>query len=189
MPGFIGKKLCPDLLIVPTNFKAYQVASKEVREILGQYDPNFCPMSLDEAYLDMTEHIHLREGLGKKERTYPKRVDPQRLCRCENLQKSPSTCKSPSKNPPTGCVSDPTDTGVERKTLTLNSGKTVDNTMSQINVTTCPSCGKATSAEHLQELETFGTTVEEAVREMRFRIQQKTELTASAGILNCNLEV
>lgn len=31
------------------------------------------------------------------------------------------------------------------------------------------------------ELEIFGTSVEEAVREMRFRIEQKTMLTASAG--------
>lgn len=31
MPGFIAKKLCPDLVIVPTNFDKYRAVSKEVR--------------------------------------------------------------------------------------------------------------------------------------------------------------
>ncbi|ROT71354.1 putative DNA polymerase kappa isoform X5 [Penaeus vannamei] len=57
MPGFIGKKLCPDLVIVRPDFTKYKQASKEIQEIFSQYDPNFCPMSLDEAYLDITEYL------------------------------------------------------------------------------------------------------------------------------------
>ena len=42
------------------------------------------------------------------------------------------------------------------------------------------------------EVEVFGTCAEEAVREMRFRIEQKTSLTASAGerdaVCSCSLE-
>lgn len=37
--------------------------------------------------------------------------------------------------------------------------------------------------------EVFGTSVEEAVREMRFRIEQKTKLTASAGERKATLEI
>lgn len=33
MPGFIAKKLCPHLIIVPLNFKKYQEVSKEVSEL------------------------------------------------------------------------------------------------------------------------------------------------------------
>ena len=33
MPGFIGKKLCPNLKIVPTNFDKYRAVSSVVREI------------------------------------------------------------------------------------------------------------------------------------------------------------
>lgn len=58
MPGFIGKKLCPDLVIVPLNFTKYKQASKEVQEVFAEYDANFCPMSLDEAYLNVTEYMH-----------------------------------------------------------------------------------------------------------------------------------
>ena len=57
MPGFIGKKLCPDLVIVPCNFKRYKEISSVVREVFAKYDPNFCPMSLDEAYLDVTDYL------------------------------------------------------------------------------------------------------------------------------------
>ena len=51
MPGFIGKKLCPQLTIVPPNFEKYTAVSKVVRDVFREYDPEFCPVSLDEAYL------------------------------------------------------------------------------------------------------------------------------------------
>ncbi|XP_033120741.1 DNA polymerase kappa-like [Anneissia japonica] len=72
MPGFIAKKLCPDLILVPSNFEKYHKASKKVQDILKAYDPNFCPMSLDEAYLDLTEHLANRQSLTEEERTYYK---------------------------------------------------------------------------------------------------------------------
>jgi len=58
MPGFIAKKLCPNLKIVPTNFEKYREVSNQVREILKVYDPNFCGMGLDEAYLDLTDYVN-----------------------------------------------------------------------------------------------------------------------------------
>lgn len=57
MPGFIARKLCPQLLMVPPNFEKYTKTSKEIQEIFKQYDPNFCSVSLDEAYLDITEYL------------------------------------------------------------------------------------------------------------------------------------
>ena len=63
MPGFIGKKLCPELIIVPPNFTKYKAVSKDVHEIFSQYDPGFSPMSLDEAYLDITEYLQRNSSL------------------------------------------------------------------------------------------------------------------------------
>lgn len=57
MPGFIAKKLCPELVIVPLHFDKYRSVSSQIREIFKEYDPNFSPMSLDEAYLDLTEYL------------------------------------------------------------------------------------------------------------------------------------
>jgi len=57
MPGFIGKKLCPDLVIVPTNFAKYTRVSEQVRAILVEYDPLFSPVGLDESYLNITQCV------------------------------------------------------------------------------------------------------------------------------------
>ncbi|XP_070541690.1 DNA polymerase kappa-like [Ptychodera flava] len=73
MPGFIGKKLCPELTIIHPNFDKYRAASKGVQEILAEYDPNFVAMSLDEAYLDFTEHLEKRKHFSREQRTFPYR--------------------------------------------------------------------------------------------------------------------
>lgn len=57
MPGFIARKLCPQLVIVPANFEKYGQISKDIHEIFKLYDPNFSSVSLDEAYLDITDHL------------------------------------------------------------------------------------------------------------------------------------
>lgn len=57
MPGFIAKKLCPDLIIVPCNFDKYRSVSHKIRQIVSEYDPDYCAMSLDEVYLDLTDYI------------------------------------------------------------------------------------------------------------------------------------
>lgn len=48
-------KLCPDLLIVKPRFEAYREASREIHTIFRDYTELIEPLSLDEAYLDVTE--------------------------------------------------------------------------------------------------------------------------------------
>ncbi|GAB2292123.1 hypothetical protein Dimus_026375 [Dionaea muscipula] len=55
MPGFIARKLCPELTFVPTDFQKYIHYSNVTRKVFQSYDPNFLAASLDEAYLDITE--------------------------------------------------------------------------------------------------------------------------------------
>lgn len=57
MPGFIAKKLCPNLLLIKPNGFKYRQASADVFDVLEQYDPELTCMSLDEAYLDLTDYI------------------------------------------------------------------------------------------------------------------------------------
>lgn len=68
MPGFIAKKLCPDLIIVPCNFDKYRSVSHKIRQIVAEYDPDYCAMSLDEVYLDLTEYItnHYRKAFHEE---------------------------------------------------------------------------------------------------------------------------
>lgn len=62
MPGFIAKKLCPDLILVSNNFSRYSEMSAKVMDIFRRYDPNMCPAGSDEAYLNITEYS-VRHGL------------------------------------------------------------------------------------------------------------------------------
>lgn len=54
MPTSIALKLCPDLVIIRPNFKKYSEASEKVFKIFEDYTDLIEPMSLDEAYLDVT---------------------------------------------------------------------------------------------------------------------------------------
>jgi len=51
-------RLCPDLLIVPPNFKLYKQVSVQIREIMMRYTDIIEPLSLDEAYLDVSDTHH-----------------------------------------------------------------------------------------------------------------------------------
>ncbi len=49
-------RLCPDLVVVPTDFARYRAASQEILDIFRSVTPLVEPLSLDEAYLDVTEN-------------------------------------------------------------------------------------------------------------------------------------
>ena len=59
MPGFIAKKLCPNLVIVKGSYQKYKAVSKLVGEILLEYDPNYCQVGIDESYLDLTNYLQV----------------------------------------------------------------------------------------------------------------------------------
>jgi DNA polymerase IV len=55
MPSSQARRLCPDLHFVRPRFDAYKHESRRIREILGRFTDVVEPVSLDEAYLDVTE--------------------------------------------------------------------------------------------------------------------------------------
>jgi len=60
MPAITAERLCPRAIFVPPDFPRYQAASRHVRSILLRHTDLVEPLSLDEAYLDVTEN---RTGL------------------------------------------------------------------------------------------------------------------------------
>jgi len=60
MPTATALKLCPHLTLLPGRFDAYKEASAHIREIFSRYTALIEPLSLDEAYLDLsgTERLH-----------------------------------------------------------------------------------------------------------------------------------
>lgn len=69
MPGIIAIRLCPDLIFVKPRFERYKELSYQIREIFFEYTDLVEPLSLDEAYLDVTEnkkHISSATRLAKE---------------------------------------------------------------------------------------------------------------------------
>ncbi|UXU76050.1 MULTISPECIES: DNA polymerase IV [unclassified Paracoccus (in: a-proteobacteria)] len=60
MPSRQALRLCPDLVFVKPRFDVYRAVSRQIREIFAEYTPLIEPLSLDEAYLDLTDHLHGR---------------------------------------------------------------------------------------------------------------------------------
>jgi DNA polymerase-4 len=56
MPTWMARQKCPQLIIVHPRFEAYKQVSEEIREIFKEYTDLIEPLSLDEAYLDVTEN-------------------------------------------------------------------------------------------------------------------------------------
>ncbi|TDL25971.1 IMS-domain-containing protein [Rickenella mellea] len=56
MAGFVAKKLCPDLILVPINHKKYWDMSGKVMEIFQRYDPEMLVAGCDEGYLNITQY-------------------------------------------------------------------------------------------------------------------------------------
>ncbi|XP_032532846.1 DNA polymerase kappa isoform X1 [Chiroxiphia lanceolata] len=150
MPGFIAKKLCPHLTIVPLNFEKYGKVSKEVREILAEYDPNFMPMGLDEAYLNITEHLEERLNWPEDRRRFFFNTESTTGVDKDDMNMSDKFNEGECSSSPV-LFEDNTSHLKQR-------GQSVENSV------------------------VFGTSAEEVVKEIRFRIEQKTQLTASAGI-------
>lgn len=55
MPTGQALKLCPDLLVVPGRMQVYKEVSQQIRSIFSRYTELIEPLSLDEAYLDVTD--------------------------------------------------------------------------------------------------------------------------------------
>ncbi|MEA3003613.1 MAG: polymerase [Sphingomonadales bacterium] len=61
MPSVTAKRRCPDLIFVRPRFDAYREVSHQIRAIFQDYTPHVEPLSLDEAYLDVTVDL---KGIG-----------------------------------------------------------------------------------------------------------------------------
>ena len=57
MPSATAVRKCPELVFVPPRFAVYKEVSRQIRAIFAEYTPLVEPVSLDEAYLDVTANL------------------------------------------------------------------------------------------------------------------------------------
>ncbi|EJL26265.1 DNA polymerase IV, partial [Novosphingobium sp. AP12] len=65
MPSSRAVRLCPDLIFRKPRFEVYREVSQQIRAIFLDYTPHVEPLSLDEAYLDVTADL---KGIGSATR-------------------------------------------------------------------------------------------------------------------------
>ena len=77
MSGALAKKLCPQLIFAPTRFDRYKQISEEIRNIFLEYTELVEPLSLDEAFLDVSNYpsatliaAEIRKKIKKKNWAY-----------------------------------------------------------------------------------------------------------------------
>ncbi|KAI5123920.1 hypothetical protein M0805_006338 [Coniferiporia weirii] len=57
MPEFVAKKLCPELILVPVDYKRVGAVSSKVMTVCKQYDPMMLVAGCDESYLNVTNYM------------------------------------------------------------------------------------------------------------------------------------
>jgi DNA polymerase-4 len=57
MPSTVAMRRCPELVFVPPRFDVYRAVSRQIHRIFSDYTPLVEPLSLDEAYLDVTDNL------------------------------------------------------------------------------------------------------------------------------------
>jgi len=83
MASATALRKCPSLIFLPTRFDVYKFVSKQIHEIFSEYTSLIEPLSLDEAYLDVTENIK-----GLKSATATAEEIRQRIFATTNLTAS-----------------------------------------------------------------------------------------------------
>ena len=62
MSSVAARRSCPELVFVPLRFEVYRAVSHQIRAIFARYTPLIQPLSLDEAYLDVTTPLVVRSS-------------------------------------------------------------------------------------------------------------------------------
>ena len=57
MSGIVARRKCPELLFVRPRFDVYNAVSQQIRAVFAEHTPIIEPLSLDEAYLDVTDNL------------------------------------------------------------------------------------------------------------------------------------
>jgi len=160
MPTFMALQRCPKLIIVPTRFDVYRRESAIIREILLRFSPLMEPLSLDEAYLEVTAHPEAPGTLAETIRDLI--FEKTRLTASAGIGPNKLIAKIASDmNKPNGqCEVAPEDVEDFMADLPVRKlwgiGAVTEQKLEQLGVTTCIEMQRFTRAELLTHFGKFG---------------------------------
>ncbi len=103
MPGWQAKQLCPHLIFVTPRFDAYKEVSYQIRSIFKEYTDLIEPLSLDEAFLDVTENkknipfgMHVAQEIIQRVKEKTQLTCSAGVSYCKFLAKVASDLKKPN---------------------------------------------------------------------------------------------
>ena len=99
MPMFEARQLCPQALVIRPNMAKYARVGREVRQLMLALTPLVEPLSIDEAFLDLsgTERLH---GMSPAKALARFAADVEKKSASRSRSGSPATNSSP-RSPPT----------------------------------------------------------------------------------------
>lgn len=156
MPSRTAYKLCPHGIFVPPDMKRYKAASRQVFAIFSRYTPFVQPVSIDEAFLDISGSAHLFGGGEKLAHDLRRAVREECALTCSaGLAPNRLLAKIASEiNKPDGFFAMPTDPAqiaaflAPRKIGILwGAGKRTVETLAKYGIVTCGDIQRRTRAE------------------------------------------
>jgi len=189
MPSAHAKRLCPQLVILPVNFPKYRASSNTIQDIFSQYTDVIEPLSLDEAFLDISDsHLHsgsatliakeIRQRIFQEERlTASAGIAPNKM-----LAKIASDWKKPNNQ----FVITPSEISAFMKELPVNKlfgvGKVTNEKMKSLGILTCTDL-QALSPEELQQLfGKYGSSLYKMARGIDNRAVQTKRIRKSLSV-------
>ena len=168
MPTFMALQRCPRLIIVPTRFEVYRRESAVIRGILHRFSPLVEPLSLDEAYLDVSAHPGAPDALAEVVRalifrktrlTASAGIAPNKLLAkiASDLNKPNGQCHVRAEDVPEFIAALPV-----RKLWGI--GEVTEQKLERLGVTTCAQLQRFTRAELCEHFGKFGLELYEQCR-------------------------
>ena len=171
MSSVMAKKLCPDLILLPHRMDAYKAASLQMRHIFYDYTERVEPLSLDEAFLDVTGSEHCCGSATRIAKIIRERI-------CDEIKLTVSAGVAPNKflakvasdwHKPNGlCVITPKQVDDFVRRLPVNKicgvGKATTARLAEINVKSCGDLQKFSIFELRQRFGQLGVRLYELCR-------------------------
>src|SRR5258708_39550589 len=104
MPSRTAQRLCPDAIFLPARFEVYRAVSQQIIAIFRNHSALVEPLSLDEAYLDVTNAVHTLEEAARLAREIKRQLWVQTqltasagIYYCKILAKITSVARQPAR--------------------------------------------------------------------------------------------
>ena len=88
MPGYIARKLIPDLIFIKPDYVKYKIDCEKIRKVLEAIDPEYESLGYDEASLDVTDYLRINNLESKEGRLFVAQKIKDEIYTATNLTSS-----------------------------------------------------------------------------------------------------